>query len=393
MSFGSTIKRLRKERSLTQDQLANLLNVTPQAVSRWETNAAMPDISLLVPLANVFNVSTDTLLEVDVQKNEEHIKDFCQNFCKYEAPYGKSIAEKVRIYREEVRKHPNSIELKEILIINLGIVCKRQEPWPNLSLYQELADLTEDVIAAGGGQLGLETHQQRLVQYAKILSDHNRASAMVKSAPEISGSKEVLLPLSLSGRAQIEARKGLIFKCADIIIRTVYDLYEDNAGDLTDEEWDSLRSAENIVSTLYGREFSDQFVLVELVYKAVRGALKRGRREEAVQRLRQIVDKLQFMKNNQAINSPLVESSQFESLCSYLELQYATQLDTMAIIEYVLKDFRFDDKSSLWRNNPQFEEIRSKLAKLMDTDNQQSKIDWWECLEAINKVRDSVPLD
>lgn len=36
MSFGETVKRLRKEKGFTQDQLANLLNVTPQAISRWE---------------------------------------------------------------------------------------------------------------------------------------------------------------------------------------------------------------------------------------------------------------------------------------------------------------------------------------------------------------------
>ena len=116
MSFGSTIKRLRKERSLTQDQLANLLNVTPQAVSRWETNAAMPDISLLIPLANVFNVSTDTLLEVDVQKNEEHIQDFAIHYMTFMDPYGKTLKEKLAIYREEVRRFPDCAQLKEALI-------------------------------------------------------------------------------------------------------------------------------------------------------------------------------------------------------------------------------------------------------------------------------------
>ena len=62
MTFGQTIKVLRKEANMTQESLAELLSISPQAVSRWETDAAMPDISLLPPLANLFNVTTDYIL-------------------------------------------------------------------------------------------------------------------------------------------------------------------------------------------------------------------------------------------------------------------------------------------------------------------------------------------
>jgi transcriptional regulator with XRE-family HTH domain len=51
MTFGQTIKALRKEANMTQENLAELLSISPQAVSRWETDVAMPDISLLPPLA------------------------------------------------------------------------------------------------------------------------------------------------------------------------------------------------------------------------------------------------------------------------------------------------------------------------------------------------------
>ena len=63
MTFGKTIKELRQNHAMTQERLAELLNISPQAVSRWETGAAMPDISLIPPLANLFGVTTDYLLE------------------------------------------------------------------------------------------------------------------------------------------------------------------------------------------------------------------------------------------------------------------------------------------------------------------------------------------
>ena len=71
MSFGSTIKELRRSKELTQEELADILSISPQAVSRWETDAAMPDISLLPALCNFFGVTSDFLLGIDVARKKE----------------------------------------------------------------------------------------------------------------------------------------------------------------------------------------------------------------------------------------------------------------------------------------------------------------------------------
>ncbi len=61
-TIGSRIAALRRERGLTQEELAEKLNVTAQAVSKWECDNSCPDISLLPTLAKLLGVSTDTLL-------------------------------------------------------------------------------------------------------------------------------------------------------------------------------------------------------------------------------------------------------------------------------------------------------------------------------------------
>ena len=60
-TMGQIIRRLRKERNLTQEELAEQLGVTFQAVSKWENDSGKPDISQIVPIAHVFDVSTDVL--------------------------------------------------------------------------------------------------------------------------------------------------------------------------------------------------------------------------------------------------------------------------------------------------------------------------------------------
>ncbi len=80
-TMGQIIRRLRKERNLTQEELAEQLNVTFQAVSRWENGTGMPDISQIVPLANVFGVSADVLFGIAPDAMERDIKEAVK-FCK-----------------------------------------------------------------------------------------------------------------------------------------------------------------------------------------------------------------------------------------------------------------------------------------------------------------------
>ena len=62
MKLGLTISKLRKEKGMTQEELAEKVNVSAQAVSKWENDISMPDISVLPALAEIFDVSIDELL-------------------------------------------------------------------------------------------------------------------------------------------------------------------------------------------------------------------------------------------------------------------------------------------------------------------------------------------
>ena len=61
-SFGKTLAKLRKERKLTQQELADLLNVTNKTISKWETNTIAPDIDTLKRISQVLKVPVDVLL-------------------------------------------------------------------------------------------------------------------------------------------------------------------------------------------------------------------------------------------------------------------------------------------------------------------------------------------
>lgn len=72
--FAKTITNLRKQRGITQEQVANFVGVSKAAVSKWETGLSYPDISLLPKLATFFNLSIDELLGYKPQMTKENIR-------------------------------------------------------------------------------------------------------------------------------------------------------------------------------------------------------------------------------------------------------------------------------------------------------------------------------
>ncbi|MFD2707194.1 helix-turn-helix transcriptional regulator [Salibacterium lacus] len=71
--FGTKLKQCRMEREWTQNELAEELNVTRQAVYKWETNKGYPDLQTLIKISEIFEVTIDDLIKTD-KKLQQKIK-------------------------------------------------------------------------------------------------------------------------------------------------------------------------------------------------------------------------------------------------------------------------------------------------------------------------------
>ena len=72
MGFDNKLKELRKEKNISQEQLAKELNISRQAISKWESGKAYPDIDNLILLRKIFGVSLDELIMEEEEKVEEN---------------------------------------------------------------------------------------------------------------------------------------------------------------------------------------------------------------------------------------------------------------------------------------------------------------------------------
>ncbi|MBS6212294.1 MAG: helix-turn-helix transcriptional regulator, partial [Proteus hauseri] len=110
MNIGEVILKLRKDKQLTQEQLAQAIGVTAPAVSKWETGSTYPDILLLPPLARALGTTIDHLLsytqELDINMLDEIMADIrviCQD---------KGFREGMKKIQFYLKQYSNSEELK-----------------------------------------------------------------------------------------------------------------------------------------------------------------------------------------------------------------------------------------------------------------------------------------
>ena len=85
IKIGEFLKELRKEKGLTQEQLAEQFNVSRRSVSRWETGNNMPDLSMLITLAEYYEVDVKEIID-GKRKSEnmnEEMKDTLEKVASY----------------------------------------------------------------------------------------------------------------------------------------------------------------------------------------------------------------------------------------------------------------------------------------------------------------------
>lgn len=143
-NFGGRLKSFRKKRGLTQEQMAEYMGVSSQAVSKWENNISYPDVSLLPILANLFSVTTDELLGVDIARRAEQTEEICRTADEL-CEAGK-FAEAVGYLRNALVKYPGDDSLMYQLAWSLtGTIREQPENLDEaILIYLKILEISSD---------------------------------------------------------------------------------------------------------------------------------------------------------------------------------------------------------------------------------------------------------
>lgn len=112
MTFGEKLQALRKKQGLSQEQLAEALGVSRQAISKWELNAAVPDVENIVKLSALLHVTTDYLMKADVQEEGDAVMQLRAQV--------EQLQEELRILSVKKEKRGVSAKLMSAIVLTLA---------------------------------------------------------------------------------------------------------------------------------------------------------------------------------------------------------------------------------------------------------------------------------
>lgn len=119
INIGKNITKFRRNKGITQDELANYIGVSKSSVSKWENNITYPDILLLPQLATLFNISLDELMGYEPQLTKEDIKKLYNKLAEEFAQ--KSPNEVLEECEKYIKKYYSCFEfLKQVVVLYLN---------------------------------------------------------------------------------------------------------------------------------------------------------------------------------------------------------------------------------------------------------------------------------
>ena len=156
LKLGATIKKLRTERGITQEELANKIGVSFQAVSKWETNTTTPDIAIIPRLALFFGVSIDSLFAINNDDYMERISNMIRD--------------------EHTVSHDNFVWAERYL---KGVICDEPHNNDARTLLVELYEHRENRDTLNAGRLceeGLLLDPSNIALHGKLINIRRKRS-------------------------------------------------------------------------------------------------------------------------------------------------------------------------------------------------------------------------
>lgn len=252
MEIGKAIKKLRRDKNMTQEKLADYLDISPQAISRWENGLAMPELSLVPVIATLFGVTTDCLFGLDENDVDNAVKAIISRSddAENDADMNKAA---LLILKDGISRFPNNWVLKNAFLGKSYSTYVHYKSVLDSSFLSDAIQYAEDILdnctEDGIRYSAIET----LASIYAVCGDKEKAVATILKMPENSAVRDKLLTVMLDGEEKIRKIKENVLNYADMLslsLRTLAfsGIYE------SDEKLTLLKKIERIYDVILESE-------------------------------------------------------------------------------------------------------------------------------------------
>lgn len=219
--LGTQIRALRRARGMTQESLAERLNVSPQAVSKWENHLSAPDVSLLPALAAVFDTTIDELFGYDRSETEGDVMAICRESWQYRE--GDRLRSR-EILKAGLERFPGNAILLNNYLYTLDYETENDE------IIAVAAKLVESVEGdARSDDVRYDALRFLAGAYARK-GEYGFAKATLERIPEIYFTKLSAAAETLRGQEKYDAANAQKWVCLEMMVDMMRELaayYED----------------------------------------------------------------------------------------------------------------------------------------------------------------------
>ena len=361
MTIGATIRQLRQEQDITQEQLAEALGITSRAVSQWETDRTAPDISQLPALANFFDVTTDHLLGVDIYKRNESINSILD----YNQTHFGAVGDmdgSIEYLTEKLREYPTSHELIRELVGSIySKYFQSGQEFDEENKKQKAAEILElcdkGVRYAGKNISAIGGFYQIMVYLNSYLGNIEKSQELAQSMPPIPCSGQMLYSRTLKGKDATEQHQYLLLNMMWFACHEIKRICADE--DYTLEEKASIyEMGEKLINLIVGDEpvfYND--TLSEMCHPLMWVYKELGQADKALDAFERCIGYAEGFENRPAVG-------RYKPCWLNLatdEREYTTKHDTKSAYEECMDTIERSGFFEAFKGNERFERLMEKL--------------------------------
>ncbi len=350
LRIAEKLKELRRDRGNTQEDIANHLGISVQAISKWERGEGLPDITMLPGIASYYDVTVDTLLGCDEIKRLEKIGMF-EKQCHELLNKGKSD-DRLALCRRMEKEFPND----ETVLYQLMYALLNVNRIDNSS---EIIKIANKLLTSANNDYRYGAIQSLCFTYNAI-GDNEKAVEYARMVPD----NEDLLVHVLKGNELVEHCQWYFWRICDEFGQKLEYLIQCNESGYTAEQRYQMRK---ILYDMYHMVFSDGDFgfwserLGRLCYGMALALAELGENDRALSELEEMTDWFEMYENFKSIDhtSPLVNRIHYE----YFMVGRSSEGSVAAsYIEKMMENKRFDQIRESQRYNAVIDRLR-KLKK------------------------------